>query len=97
MKTFRLFALLTLLATPLFAEPAGLAPQPGETVAAILKRLVGQRVELRLESGQSIAGKVEAVSGDNLIHLSGLTGQELFEAVVVLDDVSAVVTRAPAK
>lgn len=95
MKTFRLLALLSLLATPLFAEP-GLAPQPGESVPAILKRLVGQRVELRLESGQSIAGKVEAV-GESTIHLTGLTGMEMYEAVVVLDDVSAVVSRAPAK
>ena len=96
MKTFRILALLTLLATPLMAADAGLAPQPGETVGAILKRLVGQRVELRLESGQSIAGKVEAV-GDSTIHLTSLTGMEMYEAVVVLDDVSAVVSRAPAK
>jgi hypothetical protein len=95
MKTFRLLALLTLLATPLFAQ-TGLAPQSGETVAAILKRLVGQRVELRLDSGQSLAGKVESV-GENVIHLSALTGMELYEAVVVLDDVSAIVSRAPAK
>lgn len=96
MKTFRILALLTLLATPLMAADGGLAPQSGDTVAAILKRLVGQRVELRLESGQSIAGKVEAV-GDSTIHLTGLTGMEMYEAVVVLDDVSAVVSRAPAK
>ena len=96
MKTFRILALLSLLATPLFAQTAGLAPQPGETVAAILKRLVGQRVELQLESGQAIAGKVESVS-ENTIHLTALTGKELYEAVVVLDDVSAVVSRSPGK
>lgn len=95
MKIFRPFLFLVALASPLLAGP-GLAPQAADTVATILGRQVGQKVELRLESGASIAGKVESV-GDNVVHLSNLVGLELYEAAVVIDDVSAVVTRTPAK
>lgn len=95
MKTLRAFLFLAVLAAPLLASP-GLAPQPADTVATILGRLVGQKVELRLESGATIAGKVESI-GENVVHLSNLVGLELYEAAVVIDDVSAVITRAPAK
>lgn len=88
--------LLTLALTGSLSASPGLAPQASDTVADVLKRMVGQRVELRLGSGATVAGKVEAV-GAETVHLSGLTGMELFEAVVVIDDVSAVVARAPSK
>ena len=66
--------------------------KPEDTVGSILKRRSGQVVELRLVSGEKIAGKVEKV-GENLVHLSQLTGQEFFEAAVDLESVSAVVVR----
>jgi hypothetical protein len=95
MKIFRTFLLLATFATPLLAAP-GLAPQPADTIATILGRQVGQKVELRLDSGTTLAGKVESV-GESVVYLSNIVGMELYEAVVVLDDVTAVVTRAPAK
>jgi hypothetical protein len=66
--------------------------QNGDTPATVLQRQTGQRVELRLKSGDKIAGKVEAV-GEKAVHLSALSGQEFFDAVVVLEDISAVVVR----
>lgn len=90
-----LIALLLLAATPLIAD-SGLALQPGDSIASLLKRQVGQKVELRLNSGEKIAGKLETV-GDNAVSLSSLVGMELFEAVVVINDISAVVARTPAK
>lgn len=67
--------------------------QAGDTIKSVLDRCVGQPVELRMESGEKIGGKVEKV-GDKAIYLSSLTGAEYFDAVVDLDDISAVVMRA---
>jgi membrane carboxypeptidase/penicillin-binding protein len=66
--------------------------QPADTIKTILDRQSGQRVELRLKSGEKLAGKVEKL-GDKVVHLSAITGQEFFEAVVVLDDVTAVLVK----
>lgn len=70
--------------------------QPADTTASVLKRQTGQRIELRLKSGEKLGGKVEAV-GEKAVHLSGVTGQEFFDAVVVLDDISAVLIRTGGK
>lgn len=95
MKTLRLLALCLLAATPLFAD-SGLALQPGDSIASVLQRQIGQKIELRLTSGEKIAGKLESV-GDSAVAVSNLVGMELFEAVVVIDDISAFVARTPAK
>ena len=70
--------------------------KPDDSIASLLRRQSGQVVELRLVSGEKIAGKVEKV-GENLVQLTQLTGQEFFEAAVDLESVSAVVVRAKAK
>jgi hypothetical protein len=75
---------------------AGLDPKADDTVKSVLARQVGQSVELRLKNGEKIAGKVELV-GKDLVQLTQLTGAEFYEAVVVIDDVAAVVARAKAK
>lgn len=67
-----------------------------DTTASLLKRQTGQRVEVRLKSGEKLSGKVEAV-GEKAVHLSALAGQELFDAVVVLDDITAVLVRVSTK
>jgi hypothetical protein len=66
--------------------------QTSDTILGILQKNVGQVVELRMNSGEKIAGKVEKV-GDKLVHLSQLTGAEFFDAAVDTADVSAVVVR----
>ena len=66
--------------------------QTSDTVLGILQKNVGQVVELRMKSGEKIAGKVEKV-GDKLVHLSQLTGAEFYDAAVDTGDVSAVVVR----
>jgi hypothetical protein len=70
--------------------------QPSDTIVGILQKNVGQTVELRMKSGEKIAGKIEKV-GDKLVHLSQLTGAEFFDAAVDTADVSAVVVRAKSK
>jgi hypothetical protein len=52
--------------------------QPNATVLSILQGSAGKTVELRLNSGEKIGGKVEQVN-DNLVLLSHLTGAEFFD------------------
>jgi hypothetical protein len=57
-----------------------------------LEQHAGKRVRLRLVSGQEVDGTVVKV-GAGAVHLTQLTGMELFDAVVRLDQVAAVVFR----
>jgi hypothetical protein len=66
--------------------------QPSDTILGVLQKNIGQVVELRMKSGEKIAGKLEKV-GDKLVHLSALTGAEFYDAAIDTSDVSAVVVR----
>ncbi|MEY2501526.1 MAG: hypothetical protein QOI07_1860 [Verrucomicrobiota bacterium] len=66
--------------------------QTSDTILGILQKNIGQVVELRMKSGEKIAGKLEKV-GDKLVHLSALTGAEFYDAAIDTADVSAVVVR----
>lgn len=90
MKTLRLLSLIAAMTFTVQADT--LAPVKGSTQAVLLQTQLGKQVELRLKSGDKISGKVAFV-GDNVVHLTTLTGMELFEASVSLDDISAVVVR----
>ena len=70
--------------------------QPNATVLSILQGSACKTVELRLNSGEKIGGKVEKVT-DNVVHLSHLTGAEFFDAFVDGKDISAVVIRTGGK
>jgi len=70
--------------------------QPNAPVLSILQSSTGKTVELRLQAGEKIGGKVEQVT-DNVVHLSHLTGAEFFDAFVNAKDISAVVIRTGGK
>ena len=74
-----------LLATPLVASAAD--------IKATLESHKGKKVSLRLQAGEDITGKVVSVEGST-VHLTELSGREFFDAVVEIDDVSAVIYRA---
>lgn len=90
MKTLQLLILAT--AITLSAQASTLTPAKDSTQAAVLQTQAGKPVELILKSGQSIGGKVASV-GDNVVHLTSLTGKEMFEATISISDISAVVVR----
>lgn len=95
MKKLQLLLFSITFTTIAFAgAPVGF--ESGDTMASVLKRQTGQRVEIRLNSGETLTGKVEAV-GEKSAHFSALTGQDFFDAVVVLDDISAVIVRSDGK
>ena len=70
--------------------------QPNATVLSILQSSTGKTVELRLQAGEKMGGKVEQVT-DNVVHLSHLTGAEFFDGFVNVKDISAVVIRTGGK
>lgn len=83
---------LFLALSPAFAQ-GNLELEPNDSMQSVLQRQVGQTVELRMTSGEKIQGKLEKVN-EKLAYLTQLTGAEYFSAVVVIDDVAAVVIRA---
>ena len=91
MKALTILALMTTLAASAVAEDK-IGFTPTDTPATVLKRNEGQKVELRLKSGEKFSGKIAAV-GDKAVHVAELTGQEFYDAVISLDDVSAVIIR----
>lgn len=61
-----------------------------DSMESVLRRFEGKTVRLRLAgSGEELVGKLQKV-GKELAHLSELTGREFFDAVVRIDQVSAV-------
>jgi len=81
-------------ASSLAQEKASL--QPTANVLSLLQANTGKTVELRMQCGEKIGGKVEQVN-DNLVLLSHLTGAEYFDGFVNVKDISAVVIRSAAK
>jgi hypothetical protein len=57
-----------------------------------LNIFLGKDVHLLLRSGQTIQGYVKSV-GDHFLHLEKLTGREFYDALVRIDDISAVEAR----
>lgn len=93
MKRYSLLGIMVLAFACINAFAQGkIDLQTSDTILGILQKNVGQVVELRMKSGEKIAGKLEKV-GDKLVHLSQLTGAEFFDAAVDAGDVSAVVVR----
>ena len=95
MKTIQLLILTLAMNAAALADNA-LAPVKDSTHATVLQAQSGKLVELRLKSGEKLGGKVTFV-GDHVVHLTAITGQEMFEATVSLDAISAVLVRTNAK
>ncbi len=70
--------------------------QPNATILSVLQGNTGKTVELRMQCGEKVGGKVEQVN-DNVVLLSHLTGAEYFDGFVNVKDISAVVIRSAGK
>lgn len=70
--------------------------QPDATIFNVLQESAGQTVELRLDSGDKVEGKVEELT-ENVIHLSHLSGKESLDAFVDVESISAVIVRPSGK
>ena len=89
-----LFVFLTMLAVVNSNAIAqtNLDLQANDTIRTVLLRQVGKPVELRMKSGEKIAGKLAKVT-DKLAHLSQLTDADFYDAAVEIDSIAVVVVR----
>jgi hypothetical protein len=93
MKILLLSLTIITLAGSIVTGQTPLALQSNDTMHAVLERQVGKPVELRLKSGEKIAGKLEKVTG-SLAHLAQLTDATFYDAAVDIESVAAVVLKA---
>src|SRR6476620_4460689 len=70
--------------------------QANDTIRTVLERQVGKPVELRMKSGEKIAGKLAKVT-DKLAHLSQLADADFYDAAVEIDSVAVFVVRVRSK
>ena len=95
-------ALAAILVTTLFLVPSMVAQEGtfqvanDDSIASVLEKQVGQRVTVILSSGTEITGIVRSV-GEEVVHLSELSGKEFYDAVVSLDEIAAVTIRVRGK
>jgi hypothetical protein len=67
-----------------------------DAIRLALNEQVGKRAKLKLTSGQDLEGQVARV-GTHAVALTQLTGQEFYNATVAIEQVAAVIVRAPGK
>lgn len=82
--------LMTAAAAPSWADPIVL--RAGDTMQKQIEVQKGKKVAIRLASGEELSGTVKSVSG-NLLHLGEISGREVFDAVVDIDKISAILVR----
>jgi hypothetical protein len=88
--------LSVLCSTRVAADEPALGVAGNQPIRDNLKQRIGGRVLLRLVSGEEIGGTVVQV-GEHAVHVSGLTGRDFYDAVIRLDQVSAVIIRVREK
>ena len=105
-KTFDLIGLalilvcyVTILLLPIQAEAEskvvdieGVSYNVNHTLEDNLKTFIGKKVSVTLDSGTTFSGFVKEV-GTHLIHLEKLDGKEYFDALLRIEDISAIDTR----
>ena len=80
----------------LLAAATASSAETAPSIEAVLNANAGKVVTLRLEGGEELSGTVSSLSPVT-VKLTGLTGREYYDAVVRLDQIAAVIVRAPAK
>jgi hypothetical protein len=70
----------------------GMKYHVGASLQDNLKSLVGKKVYVTLNSGKAFAGFVKEV-GNHFVHLEKLDGKEFFDALIRIEDISAIDTK----
>jgi hypothetical protein len=74
------------------ASAQGVNIAPTDTIQSVVSTQKGKRVTLRLRSGQELTGILRE-STDRLVVLAELASRELFEAVIPIEAIEAVIVR----
>ena len=70
----------------------GVSYNVNASLADNLKSLIGKKVYVTLDSGKTFAGFVKEV-GNHLIHLEKLDGKDYFDALLRIENISAIDTK----
>ena len=70
----------------------GISYSVNSSLADNLKSLIGKKVYVTLDSGKTFAGSVKEV-GNHLMHLEKLDGKDYFDALIRIENISAIDTR----
>lgn len=70
----------------------GISYNVNSSLVKNLKSLIGKKVYVTLDSGKTLAGLVKEV-GKNLMHLEKLEGKDYFDALIRIENISAIDTR----
>ena len=84
------------LVTRTMAQNTQVDLNAADSMRQAIEMHAGKRVKLKLVSGQDVEGVVAKV-GSHAVSLTELTGMELFDGTVRLDQVAAVIVRRAAK
>jgi hypothetical protein len=79
-----------------FAEDQVIDLNSAEAIRQTLEQQAGKRVRLKLVSGQELEGKVSKV-GLHAVVITELSGMELFDATVRVDQIALVIVRVRTK
>jgi len=95
--TVLLYITILMLPAEVEAKPnvvavEGVSYNVNTTLADNLGLLIGKRVEIILNSGQSFTGSVKKV-GNNSVHLEKLEGKSYFDALIQIKSITAISTR----
>ena len=96
-RTAKILLIVSCLSLPALAGAADADKSPvqirgTDTIRSVLEQHTGKAVKLRLKSGQELGGTV-ARFGSGVVQLSQVSGMEFFDAVVSIDEISAVLIR----
>lgn len=92
MVLFLMIGSMAVFSTGASAAEAKFELKSSAVMKDILTEYVGKRVAIKLNSNEELEGTVTKV-GDNLVHLSKLSGKDFYDAVVVIDRISTVSMR----
>jgi hypothetical protein len=70
----------------------GISYNVNSSLADNLKSLAGKKVYVTLDSGKTFAGFVKEV-GNHLVHLEKLDGKDFFDALLRIENISAIDTK----
>jgi len=79
-------------AEPKVVEIEGMSYNVNHSMGGNLKLLIGKKVYVSLDSGQTLAGTVKAV-GDHLMHLEKIQRKEYFDALIRIKNIIAIDVR----
>jgi len=77
------------VAKPKVVAIEGMSYNVNSSLADNLKSLVGKKVSVTIVSGKTLTGFVKEV-GNHLIHLEKLEGKDYFDALIRIENISAI-------